>query len=122
MIDLLEFGKRVQIVRDKVMGMTQMDLAVALGTSQAIVSRLESGLGASVDILFKVINLMNEKKIPAHFLFVEPFNLANFERIKLQKNTKAKSLAEIQKRLKELKSNNQKEYQLLTDISLMLGE
>jgi len=74
-MNLIEFGKRVAIVRETVLKMSQADLAKELETYQALVSRLENGVGGSIILVFDLINLLKKKKLSAHMLFREPFDV-----------------------------------------------
>jgi predicted transcriptional regulator len=75
-MDLEEFGRRVAIIRETVLNISQDELAKELGTYQAIVSKLENGIGGgSIFIVLDLINLLEKKKLSAHMLFREPFDV-----------------------------------------------
>jgi len=73
-MDMIEFGKRVQIVRE-LLNMTQSELAEAINTRQTLVSRLEKGLGGTCQNIFDILKLLNTKGYIGKNLFSEPFKL-----------------------------------------------
>lgn len=58
-IDLQEFGRRCAIVRKR-LGMTQMDMAKLLGTSQYQISRLEVGGKVMSPLILRVLVLFSK--------------------------------------------------------------
>ena len=45
MLDMIEFGRRVQMIRENVLKMNQSELAEKINTTQVLLSRLERGIG-----------------------------------------------------------------------------
>ena len=74
-MDMKEFGRRVQLVREELLGMRQVDLARELNISQAIYSRVETGVGAHIKFVFAFVDFLNKRNLRAHRLFREPFDL-----------------------------------------------
>ena len=74
-MDMKEFGRRVQLVREELLGMRQVDLAKELKISQAIYSRVETGVGAHIKFVFAIMDYLYKRNYRAHRLFREPFDL-----------------------------------------------
>lgn len=74
-MDTKEFGRRVQQVREELLGLRQVDMAEEMQISQAIYSRVERGHGAHIKFVFAFMNLLQKRNLQAHLLFREPFDL-----------------------------------------------
>lgn len=74
-MDTKEFGRRVQQVREELLGLRQVDMAEEMQISQAIYSRVERGNGAHIKFVFAFMNLLQNRNLQAHLLFREPFDL-----------------------------------------------
>ena len=75
MLDMIEFGKRVQMVREQVLDMNQSELAEKINTSQVLLSRLERGIGGSIVVVFDLINYLYSRNIAAKEIFGEHFSV-----------------------------------------------
>ena len=60
---------------------------------------METGKGASFEIILSIINVLNEKGYRAHMIFSEPFNLENIK--PSQKSIDVEQVVEILKLMKE---------------------
>lgn len=67
-----ELGERTRIIREEILNMTQEELAVALGTTQTLVSRMERGMG-TVDYLLDLLSFYDNKGLKSHMIFHSPF-------------------------------------------------
>jgi transcriptional regulator with XRE-family HTH domain len=74
-MDNKEFGRRVQAVREDLLGLRQVDIAQEMQISQAIYSRVERGHGAHIKFVFAFLNVLQQRNLQAHQLFREPFDL-----------------------------------------------
>ncbi|MCH5599494.1 helix-turn-helix domain-containing protein [Niabella ginsengisoli] len=74
-MDLQEFGKRVQQVREEVLRIKQHELATELNTHQGIISRLERGIGGSLDLVFEFLSLLESRGYTSHVLFAKQFSI-----------------------------------------------
>lgn len=72
-MDLYEFGKRMQIIREEVLQMNQAELAEKIGTVQTLVSRMERGIGGNINTLFDFITFLEKEGYPAHYVFKKEF-------------------------------------------------
>lgn len=79
-LDLVEFGYRVEEVREKVLKMNQTELGEKIGCTQTMISRLERGAGGNINIIFDLITFLHKKGIRAEMLFSEGFSLDSFTR------------------------------------------
>ena len=75
MLDMIEFGKRVQMVREHVLEMNQSQLAEKINTTQVLLSRIERGIGGSINVVFDLINYLYSRDIAAKEIFGEQFSL-----------------------------------------------
>ena len=75
MLDMIEFGKRVQAVREKILDMNQSELAEKINTSQVLLSRIERGIGGNINVVFDLINYLYSRNIAAKEIFGEHFSL-----------------------------------------------
>jgi predicted transcriptional regulator len=74
-MDLIEFGKRVLMVREEVLEMNQTELAEQLQVTQNLISRLETGVGGNINIIFEFLNFLKRRKLAAHMIFRDPFDI-----------------------------------------------
>ena len=72
---MVEFGKRVQAVRENILQMNQSELAEKINTSQVLLSRLENGIGGNINVVFDLVNYLYSRNIAAKEIFAERFSL-----------------------------------------------
>lgn len=72
-MDIAEFGKRMQIIREEVLQMNQAELAEKIGTVQTLVSRMERGIGGNINTLFDFITFLENEGYPSHYVFKKKF-------------------------------------------------
>ena len=95
-------GKVIKTIRTH-LSYSQEEFCKLINTKQTLLSRLETGKGASLEMVLSIINVLNEKGYRAHMIFSEPFNL---EHIKpSQKSIEVEQVVEIVKMMKEDQSN-----------------
>jgi len=75
MLNMVEFGKRVQAVRENILQMNQSELAEKINTSQVLLSRLENGIGGNINVVFDLVNYLYSRNIAAKEIFAERFSL-----------------------------------------------
>lgn len=102
-MDRSEFGKRLKAVRSNVLEMSQGELANELGVIQPLVSRLENGLGGTIELLFEIVTYFYKNGYPAYYLFCKDFNIEDFKPVSPTKLPK-KIAANFGEGLTELKS------------------
>lgn len=73
-IDAVEFGKRVAIIRDEVLKLIQTEFGNEIGAEQMMVSRLERGLGGSINIVYKIVSYLHDKGYRGEALFFPVFS------------------------------------------------
>lgn len=117
MIDVTEFGKRVQNVREDLLKMTQTELAPHLDIDQALLSRLERGVGGNIIVVFKIIDFLFKRNLPAHMLFKENFDISLLTKVDVEVVTKNELVADIEEIEKESYKNYKKIITLREDIS-----
>jgi transcriptional regulator with XRE-family HTH domain len=74
-LDIVEFGKRVQAVRENILEMNQSELAEKINTSQVLLSRIERGIGGNINVVFDLVNYLYSRKIAAKEIFGDRFSL-----------------------------------------------
>jgi transcriptional regulator with XRE-family HTH domain len=74
-MDNKEFGRRVQLVREELLGLTQVEIASEMQIAQGIYSRVERGHGAHINFVFALLNLLHNRNLHSHRLFRNPFDL-----------------------------------------------
>lgn len=76
--DVAEFGRRVTMVREQVLGLTQTQFAPLLNTKQGLLSRLEAGIGGNIHTAFEIVNYLNQNGFQGHMLFRDIFDIDLF--------------------------------------------
>ena len=75
MLDMVEFGRRVQTIRENVLKMNQSELAEKINITQVLLSRLERGIGGNINVVFDLVNYLYSKNIAAKEVFSQRFSL-----------------------------------------------
>lgn len=89
MMDLVEFGRRMQIIREEVLQMNQAELAEKIGTVQTLVSRMERGIGGNINTLFDFISFLEKEGYPSHYVFKKKFEVGFLkQRLLMKENDK----------------------------------
>lgn len=102
MLNMQEFGKRVQAIREQVLNMSQSELAEKINTSQVLLSRIENGIGGSINVLFDLVNYLNSKNIAAKEIFSKQFSIDQV--VQISGNPK-KARTEIEKMVKKIQKS-----------------
>lgn len=110
MLNMKEFGKRVQMVREQVLGMSQMELASKIHTTQALLSRVERGLGGSINVLFDLVNYLNSRNIAAKEIFSKKFSIDSITQVPV---TEKAVTSQLQGLVKELQKSMNKDFDQL---------
>jgi len=84
-MDLIEFGKRMQIIREEVLQLNQAELAEKIGTVQTLVSRMERGIGGNINTLFDFITYLEKEGYSSHYVFKKEFEVEFLKRKELVK-------------------------------------
>lgn len=74
-LGLVEFGKRIAIVRKNIFKLRQVEFAPLIGTTQGILSRLELGIGGNLHIVFELVNFINKSGFKGHLLLKGTFDI-----------------------------------------------
>jgi transcriptional regulator with XRE-family HTH domain len=111
MLNMIEFGKRVQAVREQVLKMSQSELAEKINTSQVLLSRIENGIGGSINVVFDLVNYLNSKNIAAKEIFSTRFSIDLVTQN--SKNPNAATI-QIQGLVKELQKNMNEDFDKLS--------
>jgi hypothetical protein len=116
-MDLKEFGRRMQLVREELLRMSQTEIAWNLHMSQTMYSRLESGLAGNIHTIFRVVNYLNHRNLNAHLLFSESFDL------KMLVKTESADVSgeRIIGLLEHLKDSAKEDYERLTILREMIS-
>ncbi|MEO6836797.1 MAG: helix-turn-helix transcriptional regulator [Ginsengibacter sp.] len=75
MLNMVEFGRRVQMIRENVLKMNQSELAEKINTTQVLLSRLENGIGGNINVVFDLVNYLYSKNIAAKEVFSKQFSI-----------------------------------------------
>ena len=110
MLNMKEFGKRVQVIREQVLDMSQSELAEKINTSQVLLSRIENGIGGSINVLFDLVNYLNSKNIAAKEIFSKRFSIDLVTQSSISPNAAA---TQIQELVKELQKNMNEDFDKL---------
>jgi predicted transcriptional regulator len=90
-----DFGSRVKEVREQVLNLKQSEFAENFGINQSMMSRLESGAGGNISLVFEIVSYLQKIGLPAHLLFRENFSIEEFKEIALaQPNKDVKDVIE----------------------------
>ncbi len=74
-MDIKEFGIIIRDIREKLLDITQKEMAREIQSTQALLSRLENGKGSTPQMIFKVLGFLKKRDINTHLIFSEPFDL-----------------------------------------------
>ena len=99
MLNLQEFGNRVQLIRENILMMTQDQLAGKLGITQVLLSRLERGIGGNINTVFDIINYLYSRDIAAMYIFSDHFSL---DMVSEKSNNPAAVGSQIEELIKEM--------------------
>lgn len=110
-MDLKEFGKRMQQVREDILRMSQTEIAWYLNMSQTMYSRLESGTAGNIHTIFRVVNYLNHRNLNAHMMFLEQFDIKTLVRTETPESNSSERVLEL---LEHLKDSAKEDYERLT--------
>lgn len=77
--DVAEFGKRLAMVREQLVGLSQSQFAPIVNTKQGLLSRLEAGIGGNIHMVFEIVDYLNRNGFQGYMLFREDFDIALFK-------------------------------------------
>lgn len=90
-------GKNIKMVRTH-LNYSQEEFCKLIKTKQTLLSRLETGKGASLEMILSIVNVLNEKGYSAYMIFTEPFNIES-----LKPNSKSVNVGQIVETVKLMK-------------------
>ena len=117
-MDLKEFGRRMQIVREELLRMNQTEIAWNLHMSQTMYSRLESGIAGNIHTVFRVVSFLRYRKLQAHMMFAEEFDLQALVHVPAPPESSELRILEY---LDQLKDSAKEDYEKLTILREMVS-
>src|SRR5690606_6755961 len=70
-----KLSKAVKDIREKLLKMTQQELAKEMNTQQNMVSRFEKGSKGTIQFFIDFTNLLKKKGYNHHMILVDPFDI-----------------------------------------------
>jgi hypothetical protein len=116
-MDLKEFGRRMQMVREEILRMSQTEISWNLHMSQTMYSRLESGMAGNIHTIFRVVNYLNHRNLQAHMMFQDKFDI----RMLTKQDVPDASGERVLGLLDHLKDSAKEDYERLTILRDMLS-
>lgn len=117
-MDYSDLGKRVQLIREFVLKMTQREFAEKVGSVQTLISRLEKGIGGNMALILLIVNYLNENNYPGHLLFAKDFSPELMKNLPKPKSKKSKTQNELFEAKHHLQMSIEKLIQLEKTLNL----
>ena len=87
-MDIALIGKRIKLIREQILKITQADFAKLVNSRQNLISRLEAGKGTNVNTILDIIKVLQNGNYPAEMIFSNDFEIGNFIRTNLKEEKK----------------------------------
>ena len=94
-MDIALIGKRIKLIREQILKITQADFAKLVNSKQNLISRLEAGKGTHVNTILDIIKMLQNRSYPAEMIFSNDFEIVNFIRTDLKEEKKKKKIIKI---------------------------
>jgi transcriptional regulator with XRE-family HTH domain len=120
-MDLKEFGRRLQMVREDLLRMNQTEIAWYLNMSQTMYSRLESGMAGNIHTIFKVVNYLRHRNLEAHLMFHDEFDLKVLVKPDVKETQEGSDRERLLELLEHLKTSAKEDYENLTILREMVS-
>lgn len=113
-MDLKEFGRRLQMVREEMLRMSQTEIAWHLNMSQTMYSRLESGMAGNIHTIFKVITYLKHRNLQGHLMFQDEFDVRALVKSEAREVSGFNERERLLELMEQLKHSAKEDYENLT--------
>src|SRR5699024_5005558 len=119
-LDAVKFGHRVAQVREEILDLSQTGLANEIGATQMMISRLETGAGGNINIIYNLVSYLHEKGYKGETLFLPDFKTSYLINTVDKTPTQSQSYHKLKLFKEELEERTKQDVQELNDIIYLI--
>ena len=119
-LDAEKFGRRVSQIREELLDLSQTGLANEIGATQMMISRLETGAGGNINIIYNLVSYLHDQGYKAETLFLPEFKTEYLINTVDKTPTQSQSYHKLKLFKEELEERTKQDVQELSDIIYLI--